>query len=426
VSIAAKGLSGEGYRGHVFWDTEIFMLPFFIGTDPLAAKWLLRYRTATLDGAMRKASALGYAGALYAWESADTGDETCPAYVNDPRTGAQVRVLTGDLQQHVGADVTYAAWQYVQATGDAIFRERELCVLAVQSARFWASRVVFNPTQNRYEIYNVIGPDEYHEQVDNNAYTNFMAAWNLRLAAREIDRMLQVHHRGGLLRQLAVDREEVQHWEAIARNLYLPEPTPAGVWEQHEGFFKLRRADPRALSSRVSRAPEHQRLREIHASQVLKQADVLLLGVLFPESFSDAWRRANWDYYEPCTTHDSSLSPCMHAIAASDLDQPREAYDYFRRTAFLDLSNGMGNTGTGLHMAALGGTWLAVTRGFLGMDLTGDTPRFRARLPEAWQRVRLQIHHHGNWYDIDATHDHCRVTLRQPDADPPASEGGLP
>lgn len=409
VSIAAKGLSGEGYRGHIFWDTEIMMLPFYVATDPTAARWLLRYRTSTLEGAQRKAQAHGYQGAMFAWESAETGDETCPEHVDDPRTGARVRVLTGELQHHVSADVFYAAQHYVSATHDSYFSEREFCALAVQTARFWVSRVTRQPSSNRYDILNVIGPDEYHEHADNNAYTNFMAAWNLRQAARAVEHIRQVHRRSHLFRKLGVSHEETDRWNAIANGIYLPRPSPAGIWEQHEGFFQLRNVDPRLLSVRFSQAPESDRLRDIHRSQVLKQADILLLGVLFPDAFSDEWRRANWAYYEPRTTHDSSLSPYVHAIAACDIGLSGAAYAYFRRSALLDLDDAMGNTNTGLHMAALGGTWQAVVRGFLGLDLTGDQPRIRPRLPAEWMRISLPILHRGRWYRLDATRDESRV-----------------
>ncbi len=434
VSIAAKGLTGRGYRGHVFWDTEIFMLPFYVASDPPAARRLIRYRLATMDGARRKAQGLGYRGAMFAWESADSGDETCPPYVPDPKTGTPVRVLTGDLQHHVTADVVHAAWQYFRVAQDTAFEERGLLTLTVEAARFWASRVVRHPSLNLYEIRNVIGPDEYHERVDNNTYTNYMAAWNLRLAASEVEHMRRVHRRSRLLRELGVSRDESASWRQIAGEMYLPKPTSDGVWEQHEGFFRLRSTDPRRLSALVSPMPEKDRIGEIRQAQVLKQADILMLMVLFPDTFSPAARRANWDYYEPRTTHDSSLSPSIHSIAASDIDLRQHAYDYFRRSAFVDLDDSMGNTNTGLHMAAIGGTWQSVVRGFLRLDLTRHRPRICPHLPEAWQRVAMQVQHRGRWYRIEASRDSSRVTPcgrdgpsikgQQPDDSPAQPEGG--
>jgi len=402
VSIAAKGLTGEGYRGHVFWDTEIFMLPLFIRTAPAAARRLLQYRCHMLDGARRKALANGYCGAMFPWESADTGDETCPPYVPDPKTGKPVRVLTGELQHHISADIVHGAWRYVQATGDTRFRERGLLALAVETARFWARRATLNRREGRYEIRDVIGPDEYHEHVDNNAFTNFMAAWNLRLAAEEVGRMRTVHPRGRLLRKLNVTDSEIVRWRRIAERMFLPVERQSGLWEQHAGFFKLQRRDPWGLSALASKDTEEARMRKVRRAQVLKQADVIALMVLFPRCFSRQVKRRNWDYYEPMTTHDSSLSAGMHSIAASDLGLPGKAYRYFRTSAFIDLDNTMGNTDTGLHCAAMGGTWQAVVRGFLGLDLSAEQPKPRPRLPGAWKRVSLSLQHAGKWYRIDA------------------------
>ncbi len=240
VSIGARGLSGDGHGGCISWGTELAMLPFFASTNPPAARQLLRYRTATLEGAKRNAQAIGCQGALFAWESADTGDEAGPG-------------LAAGVQPHVDAAVAYAAWQYFEATGDTALRERELLTLAVGTARFWASRVTSNPARKGYDIRAVSGPDETGEPVDNSAYTNFMAAWNLRLAVQEVDRMRRTHRRSRLLGEFGVTKEETLRWTAIADSLYLPAPSPEGVWEQYEGF--LVRAAPRpAAVARACRA----------------------------------------------------------------------------------------------------------------------------------------------------------------------------
>ncbi|MFW6161380.1 MAG: glycoside hydrolase family 65 protein, partial [Planctomycetota bacterium] len=300
VSIGAKALSGEAYRGHVFWDTEIFMLPFFLFTRPAAARRLLAYRWHTLDGAREKAQEAGYAGAMFAWESAATGQETCPLYVPDPKTGEPVRVWCGEIEQHISADVVYGAWHYWQATGDEAFAHRVLTPLAVETARFWASRV--EAEDAGYVIRDVIGPDEYHEHVDNNAFTNYMASWNLRLAA-----------------ELAPDDADAGLWRQIADGLVVPHDDDLGIIAQDDAFLSLEDADPQALSSRVSTEPEKQRMARIWRSQVLKQADVLMLLLLWPDAFSRLLKRACWDYYETRTTHDSTLSASVHSVVASDL-----------------------------------------------------------------------------------------------------------
>ncbi|KPL12148.1 hypothetical protein AMJ85_01905 [candidate division BRC1 bacterium SM23_51] len=422
VSIAAKGLTGEGYRGHVFWDTEVFMLPFFVCADPPVARRLLQYRHHTLDGARRKARAAGYAGAMFAWESADTGDETTPHYVPDPKTGAPVRVWCGEIEQHVSADIVYAAWKYVLATGDTDFRNNQLLVLAVETARFWASRVWRNRRTGRYEIRDVIGPDEYHEHVNNNAFTNYMAAWNLRLAADEVARIKTGDAAPGALDPPGVTDEEVSRWRTIADAMLLPiglsppgltdrpkGPEAPPALEQHEGFFALRDTDPRSLSALVSLAPEKERMGQIHGAQILKQADVIMLMVLFPDKFPRRVKQRNWAYYEPRTTHDSSLSASTHSIAASDLGLTRKAYEYFRRSAFLDIHDLHKNTDMGLHCAAFGGTWQAVVRGFFGLRTDGPEPTVRPSLPGAWKSASTQIQHRGRRYAIEVSRSAAQV-----------------
>jgi trehalose/maltose hydrolase-like predicted phosphorylase len=418
VSIPAKGLTGEGYRGHVFWDTEVFMLPMLEWTAPRAARRLLEYRLHTLDGARRKARATGYQGAMFAWESTDTGDETCPTHVRDPRTGETIRVLTGELQHHITADVFHAAWRYTRVTDDNIFRERQLLVLAVETARFWAGRAVYNVDEERYEIRHVIGPDEYHEDVHNNAYTNLLAAWNLRTAADQVDRMRRVHRRSHLLRHFEVAEEEVGHWRRVADGLDCSVDRD-GLIEQFDGFFDLKEADPARLSVVGYEGSEKERMKAIHASQILKQADVLMLPVLLPGLLPKRVLRRNWDVYEPRTTHDSSLSPSVHSIVASDLGLRGKAYEYFRRSAGIDLHDRMRNSDQGLHLAAMGGTWQAVMRGFLGLTFDGPKPEVFRRLPAAWKRLATHVRHRRQWYAVEVTHEEARVRP----VPPPGSRG---
>ncbi len=261
-----------------------------------------------------------------------------------------------------------------------------------------------------YEINAVIGPDEYHERVDNNAYTNFMAAWNLRTAAVQVERMRNVHRRSHLLRDLRVTDEETHRWQSIADAIRLPIPGDDGVLEQHEGFFTLARdVDPKPLSALTFPASERARMRRIRKAQILKQPDVIMLMVLFPELFSRKLKLSNWNYYEPRTTHDSSLSPGVHAFAACGLGWRDAAYKYFRHSAFVDLHDTMDNSATGLHLAAMGGTWQAVARGFLGLRLDGSKPLIRARLPLAWKRLAMRIHHRDVDYQVEATQTSARI-----------------
>lgn len=416
VSIGAKALSGEAYRGHVFWDTEIFVLPLFVHAQPQAARRLLEYRCRRLDGARLKAARNGYAGAMFPWESADTGEETCPQYVPDPRTGEPVRVWTGELEQHISADVVYAARQYVKLTGDREFQERWLHELAIETARFWASRVSWNDARQAYEINDVIGPDEYHEHVDNNAFTNYMAAWNLRHGARSARLLLRgaTPAREALRAQLRLDGREPRAWGRIAAQLIVPYDDRRHVHEQHDGFFGLDEADAYSLSVRQSTEPEKVRMPRIWASQVLKQADVVMLMNLFPSDFTRRTKRANFDYYEPRTTHDSSLSASGHALLAADLGLRCKAYEYFRWSAFTDLEDRMGNTADGLHAAAMGGTWQAVVRGLLGLRTDGPRPRCQPVLPMSWRGVRCRIRHREAVYSVKVQ-DECVTVVREQD-----------
>ncbi len=411
VSIGAKALTGEGYRGHVFWDTEIFMLPFFIYTDPEAARRLLAYRYHTLGGARRKAKENGYAGAMFAWESADTGEETCPRHVPDPRTGEPVRVWTGEIEQHISADVVYGGWHYWQATGDEDFRRAVLTEIAVETARFWSTRVEYKGEFDRYEIRDVIGPDEYHEHVNNNAFTNYMAAWNLCLAVK-LAELLEREDADAwerLSERLKLMPSDLQNWRQIAHKMYLPFDREANLFIQHGGFLKLADVDPGPLSVRVSQEPEKTRMPKIWKSQVLKQADILMLFMLWPDDFSKSVKRANWNYYEPRTTHDSSLSASVHSIVASQLRLKRKAYQYFRFSASTEFEDIFNNTDDGLHAAALGGTWQAVVRGFLGLRRAGETLRIEPCLPGNWQSLSCKLFHRGTLYHVHAAKDKVAV-----------------
>jgi trehalose/maltose hydrolase-like predicted phosphorylase len=415
VGTAAKGLTGPGYKGHVFWDTEVFMLPFFLGTDPRTARRLLEYRYLTLVGARKNARGAGYEGAMIAWESTETGEETCPPFVPDPKTGEPVRVLTGEMEHHISADVAYGAWLYLRSSNDLRFRRYRYRELLFETARFWASRVSLNEGKECYEISAVIGPDEYHENVDNNVFTNWMAAWNLTTAAEEARTMRRQAGQTKPPAALLASRDEAARWREIASQLYIPPLGKDLLREQHDGFFRLRRADPETLTSRNSKLTEKARMSRIAGSQVLKQADAVMVYMLFPDRFSLEEKTANFDFYEPRTTHDSSLSPSVHSIVASDLGRHQQAYRYFRQSAYLDLHDRMGNTAQGLHCACLGGTWQSVIRGFLGIRLEEQELSLRPRLPRVWKGVNTQIRHRGRWYVVEVRGS--RANLRR-SADP--------
>jgi HAD superfamily hydrolase (TIGR01509 family) len=404
VSIGARTLSGRAYEGHVFWDVEVFMLPFFAHVCPDIARHLVLYRWHTLGGARQRARELGYRGACYAWESTVTGADVTPREIVLRTSGKAIPIYTGFEQIHVTADVAYGVWYYYDAThDDALLREAGAEIL-FETARFWVSRCVRRGT--RYHIEDVVGPDEYHHTVDDNAYTNWMAQFNLEkalwarawLAERYPDDWAR------LRAALGLTDEEVAAWEELARDLYLPGPNDDGVIEQFRGFFDL---EPYPLTPQERFNPPLRRLFEaekVNRSQLIKQADVLMLPFLFPERFTDEVLAANYAYYEPRTDHGSSLSPSVHAALAARLGLRDQAQHYWRRSLWLDLSNNMGNAALGVHAACMGGTWRALVFGLLGVRFGPDgpvlTPGTEARVPGTWNGVELRLQYRGRDYPL--------------------------
>lgn len=380
VSIGARTLTGRAYEGHVFWDTEIFMLPFFLHTEPEFARNLLLYRHQTLDGARRRARELGYRGACFAWESTVTGDDVTPRKILLRSTGKEIPIFTGTQQIHVTADIAYAVWRYWEATLDEEFLAGPGAEILCETARFWVSRMVRG--ERHHHIRCVVGPDEYHHSVDDNAYTNWMARFNLERAA-------WVAQRAG------TNLQEAQEWTGMAGSLYVPTPRPDGVIEQFDGFFGL--GDYPLPAGERFKAPVSRLFdwEEINRLRILKQADVLMLPLLFPDDFSDEVVTANYRYYEPLTDHGSSLSPAVHAAIAARVGLRDDAERYLNQALWLDLSNAMDNSMLGVHPATMGGVWQAVVFGFLGVRFTDAGPqpdaRAAARLPPGWKNVELAL-----------------------------------
>ena len=404
VSIPGRTLSGFGYRGHVFWDTDIFMLPFFAFTQPKLARNLLMYRYDTLPAARRKARANGCEGAQYAWESALTGDETTPRWVPGPNSEL-VRIWTGDIQLHITADVAYAVWQYWRASGDDEFVRDYGAEIILDTAVFWGSRAEYNAQRDRYEINDVIGPDENHEHVNNDVFTNRMAQWHLETALETLawlrreypDKAVELEER------LELTPERLRHWADVIGCLHILHDPETGLMEQFEGFFELEDIDWRALEPRSQSIQSLLGIKRTNQVQALKQPDVLMLLYLLGDQYDLETKRVNWDYYQPRTdhTHGSSLGPAIHAILACELDMPDVAYEHFMRAALVDLENMRGNTADGVHGASAGGVWQAVIFGFAGLRLTAEGYTLNPRLPAHWRRLAFRFRHHGREVRVD-------------------------
>lgn len=406
VSIPAKTLSGFAYRGHVFWDTEIFIVPFFALTQPHLARNLLTYRYHMLPGARRKAQEAGYEGAMYPWESAHTGDEVTPRWVPGAN-GEMIRIWCGDIELHITADVAYGAWQYWQVTGDDAWMRDYGAEILLETAKFWASRAQWNDDRQRYEINDVIGPDENHEHVDNNAFTNTMAQWNLRSALSLWDWLQQSFpetcDRLSQALDLSVDR--LTHWAEVANHFTVKPDPNTRLIEQFDGFFALEDVNladyeprTRSMQAILGIEPTNQR-------QILKQPDVLMMMYLLRQQFDRETLQANFEYYTPRTDHTygSSLGPAIQAILACELGYTQDAYDHFMRAALVDVEDVRRNAAEGIHAASAGGIWQAIVFGFAGIRFNELDPTAHPNLPAHWTRLKFRLTWRNQAYEFDLT-----------------------
>jgi trehalose/maltose hydrolase-like predicted phosphorylase len=420
VSIGARALTGDAYLGHVFWDTETYVLPFYIATWPEAARTLLMYRYHTLPAARAKAVRMGWRGAMYAWESADTGEETTPDNVLNPR-GETIRVLCGIQEQHITADIAYAVWQYWEATGDDRFMLDAGAEILLETARFWASRAVLEPDGRRH-IREVIGPDEYHESIDDSAYMNVLARWNVRRGI-DIATILRERWRDRweeLSGKLGCNDAELKHWAEVADTLLVNFDPKSGLFEQFTGFFELEEVDLAQYAGHTMPLDVVLGRDRVQRAQIVKQADVVALLAMLPDECGAAERWANFQFYAKRCSHGSSLSKGMHALVAAQLGDTDNALRYFRETAAIDMHGASDSVAGGVHIAALGGLWQAAVFGFAGVSLRGSALGINPHLPAGWQRLGFCVHWHGRLVriDIDQAAKELSVSLVKGDTMP--------
>ena len=407
VSIPAKTLSGLGYRGHVFWDTEIFILPFFTYTRPEIARNLLMYRYHTLSGARKKALAMGFEGAMYAWESAATGEETTPRWLPVAGRIEMVRIWCGDIEHHISADVAYAVHQYWRVTGDDDFYRDYGAEIVLDTARFWGSRAEWNLNLGRYELNDVIGPDEYHEHVDNNAYTNNMARWNIQTALDTLQWLEASFpdQASALKTLLDLTPERLELWGDIVDRLYLGFDKKTGLFEQFEGYFNLLFTPQEQYEPRIQSLQSLLGIEGVQAYQFIKQPDVLMLLYLLDIPGSENIVQVNWDFYTPRTdlSYGSSLGPAIQAALAARMrvGNIQTAYQHFIHAARTDLQDVRGNSSDGIHAATAGGLWQSVVLGFAGLLLTPHGPAVYPNLPEHWKRLRFRVKVKGQAHEFD-------------------------
>jgi kojibiose phosphorylase len=419
VSVGARLLSGEGYRGHVFWDTEIFLLPFFFYTAPEVGRDFLIYRHRRLKAAKENAKARGYEGAMFPWESAALGDDVTPTWAKN-FDGKVIEIHTMQQEHHITADIAFAACHYYEITGDVEFMCSYGLELLIESARFWASRVEFDAKRKRYAINGVIGPDEFHEKVNNNAFTNTMARWNLK-AARSYYQQIRKRcpdETRNLTRRLRFKRRELDRWQNIHDGIALSYDKSGKIIEQFDGFFRRRKLPLPALNGNLlPDFPSTLALDKIGGTQFVKQADVVMLLYLAPDGLSPAIMKKNFTHYERRTLHKSSLSASVHAFVAGRLGLTDQAYRYLQISALSDLRDVYGNTAEGMHAAALGGTWQSVVGGLVGAHVEGGVLSFTPHLPAKWRSLGFALVWRGLVLDVvvenRAVSVHCQAPARK-------------
>ncbi|MDQ4097194.1 MAG: glycoside hydrolase family 65 protein, partial [Actinomycetota bacterium] len=406
AAVGARGLTGTSYRGHVFWDADTFVLPFLAATHPTAARAMLEYRVRRLPAALDAAREMGRAGARFPWESASSGRDVTPLAARD-RTGRIIPILTGQLEDHIVAEVAWAVNCYAEWTGDDEFALGPGLRVLVETARYWVSRMRVEGNGTAH-IDGVIGPDEYHESVDDNAFTNLMARWNLRRAATAVDALGFV--------AAGVEAAETHQWKQLADAVVDGWDPNTGVYEQFAGFNRL---EPLIISEVAPRRPIAADVLlgvpRVQGAHVIKQADVLMLHHLIPDDVMPGTLEANLHYYEPRTAHGSSLSPSIHASLFARAGEFDKALEALRIASRIDLDDLTGSTAGGLHLATMGGLWQAFAFGIGGLRPRGGRLVVDPRLPPSWSGLEIRVCFHG--VGVRVRFDHRALTI---DADGPA------
>jgi kojibiose phosphorylase/nigerose phosphorylase len=413
LSIAARGLSGQTYKGAVFWDTEMFMLDFFLFTEPQIAKTLLKYRIDTLPGAQKKAESYGFDGAFYPWESQEGGYDACSDYnVTDVFTGRPMRTYFKDKQIHISAAVVYGIMRYTLFTGKRDLLSEGGAEVILECAKFYYSLLIRRIKDERYELWDVIGPDEYHERVNNNAYTNRMAKYTFDAAVEILKEEMKEANKDSLQK-----KELLERLQDAAEHLYIPAPDEkSGIIEQFDGYEQLEEVSIAEIKERLLHEKEYWGGAYGVAShtKIIKQADVVTMINLFSDEYDAETRYKNWTYYEPRTEHGSSLSACMYSMLACKCGMADKAYPFFIKSAGADLGDG-GKQWAGLiyiggtHPAASGGAYMTAVEGFAGLRIEDGKLKVSSRLPAAWIRLSFKVYYLGDLYQITVTKDEAQV-----------------
>ncbi|WP_411720635.1 glycoside hydrolase family 65 protein [Mycetocola sp.] len=409
LGVPAKGVTGNGYNGHYFWDTEIYVIPFLAYTSPLWARNALRVREHMLPAARQRARKLNEAGALFPWRTIN-GEEASAHYA------------AGTAQYHINADVTYALAKFVDATGDMDFLGNGAIDIAVETARMWLTLGFWRWNgDERFEIHGVTGPDEYTTVVNNNLFTNVMARFNLRYAAQALRDLARERPEdyARTVHRLDLRDSEVEDWERAAAAMTIPYSETLHIHPQDSQFLEREVWDLEATPAEQKPLMLHFHPLVIYRFQVLKQADVVLALFLQGDQFTFDEKLADFDYYDPLTTSDSSLSKIVQSIIAAEIGYQDLALAYFRDTVFVDLADLHMNTADGVHVASAGGVWNALVSGFGGMRDHDGALTFDPRLPRDWPELRYRLTWRGTRILVSLTTESMRVSIL--DGDEPVS-----
>ena len=404
AGVPAKGLTGQAYEGHYFWDTEIYVLPFLTYTSPRIAKNLLTFRYKMLPQARARARQLGHRGAMFPWRTI-SGEEASAYYA------------AGTAQYHINADIMYALRKYVQATGDEPFLRDCGAEMLVETARLWLDLGFYSDAKGgKFCINSVTGPDEYNTVVNNNAYTNLMARENLRYAAQTVEslRATKPDAYNALVHKTALEPSEVEAWIRAAESMYVPYDEKLKIIPQDDSFLDREPWDFQNTPSDHYPLLLFYHPLNIYRKQVIKQADVVLAMFLLGDAFSAEAKKRNFEFYDPLTTGDSSLSSCVEAIIAAQIGDMEKAIRYGMAALLMDLADVGGNVKDGCHIASMGGTWMMLTYGFGGMrDDDGTLSFWPRRAPEDNAILRFPVTYRGQMLEVEIGLEKVEYALRE-------------
>ncbi len=397
ANIGAKGLTGEVYNGNAFWDTETYCLPYYLFSNPQAARALLDFRYKTLPEALARARELDCVGACFPVATID-GTESCTLWQH------------ASLQLQPTTAVAYAIGHYVHITGDREFLHTEGAEILIQICRFLASRGQWSPQMNKFGYYAVMGPDEFQMMVNNNCYTNYMAKRTFEYTLQVLAE-LDSAKKETLFNKLTYLPAELEAWQHMAAEMYIPYDAKTHLYEQHDGFFSLPHVDVDAIPVEDFPLYHHWSYDRIYRNDMIKQPDVLMFMLLYNQSFSLDEKRANYDYYEPRCIHESSLSPSVHSILASELGRHAEAFELSRFATRIDLDNYNRNTGEGIHITSIAAAWMNIVYGFGGMRSDGEMLSFDPSIPANWQGYSFQVLYHGSILRLSVSQSEAEIRI---------------